>query len=224
MKKRQYVLYGLLFSLILTMSYGHEQIDVGYGKMTNDGIVYLDIIYVNYNISNLEPFTNFSLTAKADNVDFNNSSIYMPYVENTATGNLTGIITGKKLDNYKIVVSLRYYLNNSLVSKIMIYNIINITDKSNMAPNSETTINNESIEIENNTINNTIIKNIENGSSPNTSSFENITTNINKDNNLSKNITNIENGASSNNMWYIVMGLIMGAIVAITIIFLYDIK
>ena len=238
MKKHQYmqyILFGVLFSLILTIAYGHDEIDIDYGKMTNDGIVYFDVIYINYNISNLESSTNFSLTAESDNINFNNGSVYMPYVKNTTAGNITGIITGKKLDNYKILVSLRYYLNNSLVSKIMIYNI-NTTNKFNalansktplnITENSETITNNESIVIENNT-NNTIInnienENIENGSSPNTSSSENIVTNINKDNNLLKN-TNVENDASNNDMLYIIIGLILGVIVAIVIVFLYDI-
>jgi hypothetical protein len=219
--------------MLSTASSGYEKIDVIPKEITPG----TNTIYVVYELNYSFPVSNFSLNLESDGIQFDSTSINIQYIEENkgTSGKIIGKITNNGMERYDISISKRYLLNGSLVSSIMHYHIYKSNESSNESLNEKlnnvpistnTSVNTEQL----NTINETINPSVEvhANNTTNDNSKEEVMerksiddgsniNNINKINNENKN----EN-SSDNYLLYGILDLIMGVLVAVIVVYLYD--
>jgi len=196
------------------------------------------------------PIYNFTMNLKGDGILFERNSTYVPYIEenNIYYINITGRIINDSMDEYLIMVDVKYTLRDIPMSYIKIYKVYRVNE-SEMASSHK-----KQVEILNNATNDTInISVLENrtekiiGDNMSDDIEENISDEVNyteekidimeeeettlpaingstlivDEDNITNNKETIQDKDSTNYMLYIILGLISGIVVALLLIYIY---
>ncbi|AEH07334.1 hypothetical protein [Methanothermococcus okinawensis] len=228
-------LFLIISLLILAGNYGYENINISPKLVDNT----TNNVYIEYNLNNSLAIHNFTLNLVSDGIAFENNTLNISYVEGGKGiyKNFSGKIINKSINDYNIIISVRYVLNNSLISYIKHFHVYKVNN-SKLINNNETLLNTENKSskstpnITNNTNNNnstTISKNETHGKKTHKANSI-ITNNTNITNNsITANSNNIVNKPSNDNnndnqlnyVVYGIIGLIMGVISALIVIYVY---
>ena len=228
--KKLFLIISLL--ILTTINYGHEATTIIPKLVDNN----TDNIYIVYKLNNSLPIYNFTLNLGSDSIEFKNNSINMSYIEEYKgiCKNFSGRIINKTLNDYDIIVSVKYILNDSLISYIKHFHVYRVN-------NSEPIINKTKPkyhELNNisNTTNISLNKSADNKSIDNDNYTINITPkNENEPKEKTTEIDSVEPINSSaveskssnenqlNYIFYGILGLIFGAIIAVVVLYIYDI-
>ncbi|MBW9221920.1 hypothetical protein KKP97_02565 [Methanothermococcus sp. SCGC AD-155-C09] len=241
--KKIIFLIALLLSPMLC--YGYESINI-YPEYINQST---SKVSLNYALKSKFPIYNFAMNLKSNGILFERNSTYVPYIEENSIYyiNITGRIINDSMDEYPIIVDIKYTLRDIPMSYIKIYKIYRVNE-SEMAFSHK-----KQVEIlhnaTNDTINISVLENrtekiigdnmsddIEENRSDEVNYTEekidimeeeeatlpaiNGSTIIDKDN-ITDNKEIIQNKDSTNYMLYIILGLVSGIVIALLLIYIY---